>query len=202
MKYRFSIVLIVLSLLLALVSVAAAPMPSGRVTLIGVNTVPGKGVVFTFHVDGNYSKSELKGSVRMGGVTYGLDCVQVDESTVKCTANKAIAGANVAVSWGGSTFWTDVPNLPTPLTQTSQYCYSIWDYYDFTDMEWTDFGPHCQDEPAQAFDEIEYTTEGPDGTYEGWAEFYDVDVSGECESPVPYNGPAYYFPYCPEDILD
>jgi hypothetical protein len=166
-------------------------MPSGRVTLIGVNTVPGKGVVFTFHVDGNYSKSELKGSVRMGGVKYGLDCVQVDESTVKCTASKAIAGANVAVSWGGSTFWTDVPNIPAPPTQT-QYCYGIWDYWAFTGYEWTDFGPHCQDQPAQDGDVITYTI--PD-TYVDDEPVTFFEDPLECEY-LPNYGPAYYYDDC------
>jgi len=28
-------------------------------------------------------------------------------------------------------------------------------------------------------------------------EFFDEDISGNCDPPVPYNGPAYYFPGCP-----
>lgn len=196
MKHRFSVVLIILSLLLALVSVAAAPKTSGTATLIGAGYVEGKGVVFTFHIDGKFSKSDLKGNVHVeDGGNYGLDCVTVDSETVKCTAPKAVAGHNVTVTWGGSTFWTFVAGIP----DDHQYCYSVWDWWDFTDYQWTDFGPYCQDEPANFGDELTY--EPRDG-YEGWVVFIDVDVSDECESPVPYKGGAYYYPFCPDYYED
>ena len=197
---RISIVLTLLSLVVALVNIAAVPMASGTATLVGAGYVEGKGVVFTFHIDGKFSKSDLKGSVHVeGGANFGLDCVQVDDETVKCTASKAVAGNNVVVTWGGSTFWTYVPSIPS---KDPNYCYSIWDWWDFTDYEWTDFGPYCQDEPAQAGDFIIYEVPDPTGSYDSWVEFYDVDVSDYCPSPVPYNGPAYYYPDCPDFYED
>ena len=196
MNHRISNVLIVLSLLLALVSVAAAPRAAGAVTLIATGYVEGKGVVFTFHITGNVSKSDMKGGVTVdGGGHYGLDCVKVDSETVKCTAPKAVAGHDVTVIWGGSTFWTHVAGIPNP---KAEYCYSVWDWWDFTNNEWTDFGPHCQGEPANPGDVITYEVPDPAGTFESWAEFYDVDVTNYCPSPVPYNGPAFYYPSCPE----
>jgi hypothetical protein len=79
------------------------------------------------------------------------------------------------------------------------YCYSIWDWWDFTNYEWTDFGPHCQDEPAAAGNLITYLVPDPNGSFESSpVEFYEDDVSGYCFDPVPYYGPAYYFPGCPE----
>ena len=187
-----------LFLLLMLVSLvgtaAAAPRSSRTITLLSVDYVPGKGPVFTFRVSGHFSRAELKGFVHVeGGEDYDLYCNQVDETTVKCTTSKKAGGTNVALTWGGSTFWTSVPAAP-------EFCYSIWDWWDFTDYEWADFGPYCQETPANAFDIISYDVPHPDGSFESFAVFYDVDVADYCSSPVPYNGPAYYYPGCPEYI--
>lgn len=191
---RISLILMVCSLLVGLVTTAAAPRAAGAVTLIGAGYVEGKGVVFTFHITGNVSKSDLKGSVHVdGGGNYGLDCVKVDSETVKCTAPKAVAGHNVSVTWGGSTFWTYVHGIPDP-----KHCYSVWDWWEFTGNEWTDFGPYCLDEAANPGDIIIYEVPDPAGSFESWAEFYNVDVTDFCPSPVPYNGPAFYYPSCPE----
>jgi len=57
---------------------------------------------------------------------------------------------------------------------------------------WKDFGPYCQEQPAVLFDMINIPPLGRLPLY-----FYDVDVSSECGGTVPYNGPAYYFPSCP-----
>lgn len=200
MKHRISIVLISLSMLLALVSVAAAPMASGNATLIGAGYVEGKGVVFTFHIDGKFSNSDLKGSVTFeGGRNFGLDCVKVDSETVKCTAPKAVAGHDVVVTWGGSTFWAHVAGIPDP-ELSSQYCYGVWDYWTTEQRTtgWVNFGPHCQDAPAGEGDEFWYTV--PEGTYLGQdgsfeAPTWFVNDPDACE--VPNHGPAYYWaPWC------
>ena len=67
MRQRFSIILIVLSLFVALVGVAAAPMASGTIQLVGVKYVPHKGPVFTFAVSGKFARSALNGTVRVPG---------------------------------------------------------------------------------------------------------------------------------------
>ena len=183
---RISIVLTVFSLVFALVSIAAAPMPAGNATLISVVFVDGKGMVFTFHVDGEFSRSELRGTVHVNdGGSYGLDCVQVDNSTVKCNAPQAVGGSDVVLNWGGFSFWTHTPQLPPPTT----YCYNIWDWHDFTDWEWANFGPHCQDEPAQTGDQITYTAPDPDGSFDATA-WYSNGKYTECQ--IQNNGPAYY----------
>jgi hypothetical protein len=173
-----------MSLLVGLVSIAAAPMAAGNATLTNVVFVDGKGVVFTFHVDHKFSRSELRGNVWVdGGGNYGLDCLQVDSSTVKCNAPQAVGDSNVVVTWGGFSFWTRTPKLPPPTT----YCYSVWDWDDYTDWDWIDFGPHCQDEPAQTGDQIEYTVPGQDGSFTAW---YSNGRFTECS--IENNGPAYY----------
>jgi hypothetical protein len=206
MKERFSIALVVLSLLVALVGVAAAPMAAGAVSLVGVEYVPNKGPVFTFQVNESFSRSALTGTLQVaGGGSYGLHCTQVDDTTVKCNSSQKVSAVNVSLSWGGSTFWTYVPAAPEPETQDEEsvtgYCYSIWDWWDFTNLEWTDFGPYCQDELAAAGDTITYMVPDPNGSFESEpVEFYEEDVTDYCTFPVPYNGPAYYFPGCPEDF--
>jgi hypothetical protein len=208
MKERFSIALVVLSLLVALVGVAAAPMASGTASLVGVDYVPNKGPVFTFRVSDSFSRGALTGTLHVaGGGTYGLHCTQVDDMTVKCNASQKISAVNVSLSWGGSTFWTYVPAAREPEVldveegSATEYCYSIWDWWEFTDLEWTDFGPYCQDEPAAAGDTITYMVPDPEGSFESeQVEFYEEDVTDYCSLPVPYYGPAYYFPGCPEDF--
>lgn len=184
MKNRFSVVLIVLSLLVALVGVAAAPKAPGAVTLIGAGYVEGKGVVFTFHITGKVSKSDMKGGVTVdGGGNYGLDCVKVDSETVKCTAPKGVAGHDVTVTWGGSTFWTHVAGIPDP-----KFCYSVYDY-DRYDV-WQDYGPHCQDEPAQYVDMITYYNPDWDDEYNYWF----LPEGPECSG---ISGDAFYYWGCP-----
>jgi hypothetical protein len=183
---------LVFSMLVAFVgTVSAAPLASGTATLVSVDYIPGKGPVFTFLVSGKFSNSELKGSLHIeNGEDFDLHCSQVDSTTVKCTVSKKAAGKHVALSWGGSTFWTSVPAAP-------EHCYSVWDWWDFTNYQWTDFGPHCQEQAAKAGDETTYTVPDPTGSFDGWAVFIDQDVSGKCGGTVPYTGPAYYYPGCP-----
>lgn len=200
MKQHFPIALVILSLLVALVGIAAAPPSSGVIRLVSVQYVPNKGPVFTFEVSGKFPRSALKGIVYVqGGGNYPLYCTQVDENTVKCSTSQKVSDINVSLTWGGSTFWTYVPEAPTPPTPPSgptRYCYSIWDWWDFTDNQWTDFGPHCQDVPAKAGDTTTYTVPSPLGSFESDpVDFYEEDVS-KCEPPA-YNGPAYYYPGCP-----
>lgn len=191
MKKYLLTTLVVLAMLAMFAGPAAA---AGNVTLVSVAYVPGKGPVFTFEVSGDYSKADLIGALQVnGGGNFKLYCQQLDKDTVTCTVSKKAAGHDVTVSFGGQMFWTKVPGAKTKI----QYCYSIWDWWDFTNSEWTDFGPYCQDEPAQAGDWITYTVPDPNGSFESEVEFWDTDVSTFCDPPVPYNGPAYYYPYCP-----
>lgn len=152
----------------------------------------GGGPTFTFRVIGDFSDDELAGGFVQvqGGDDFPLYCAQTAPDTVVCHTSKKTGGHNVVVGFGGARFWTDVPE-PGP---GRMFCYSAWDWWDFTGFQWTDFGPICQDEPAQLFDEGYYDLNG----VPQWVVFYDIDVSGNCSpDPVPYDGPAYYFPACP-----
>jgi hypothetical protein len=187
---RVSAILTLFSLLAALVSIAAAPSAAGTATLIGAGYVEGKGVVFTFHITGNVSRSDLRGSVSVDGAgNYGLDCVRVDSETVKCTAPKAVAGHNVVVTWGGSTFWTYVPPIPEP----KSYCYSIYDWDAEPTTEWVHYGTYCQDVPA-AYDTDIIIWENPDW---GLSIYQFLPESPDQEDCLgKRHGDAYYFPWC------
>lgn len=189
---RSAIILAVFSLCVGLVSIAAAPMASGTAYLTGVGYVEGKGVVFTFQVSGKFSRSDLNGSLHVnGGGNYGLDCVRADTETVKCTAVKAVAGHYVVVTWGGSTFWTYVPEIPSP---QPQYCYSVYDW-DLEDpaTEWVNYGTYCQDTPAEYGDFIIWYNPGwgDEFPYEYLPESPDQDWC-----PFTQSGNGYYYPLC------
>ena len=189
---RISIILTVFSLLVGLVSVAAAPMAAGTATLIGAGYVEGKGVVFTFHIDGKYSKSDLNGRVHVdGGGDFGLDCVQVDDETVKCTAPKAVAGNDVVVTWGGATFWTNVPEIPDPQSQ-SQYCYGVYDWDAEPTTDWVNYGTVCQDVPAEYLDLIIW--DNP--VWGTWPYVFLPESPDQDNCLAKRHGDAYYFPGC------
>jgi hypothetical protein len=76
-------------------------------------------------------------------------------------------------------------------TESVQYCYNVWDYPtdDFED-NWMNYGPHCQDEPAQVGDEIQ--TEYSPGS---WATDIYTNSGPDLSECVPDFGPGYYYPY-------
>ncbi len=117
---KIKIVFVLLSLLAMLTSVAAAPMTATAIALVEVRNDLRGSVVFVFSVDGRFTKSELKGVVQVQGedANYDLYCSQVDDVTVRCVTSKKTGGKNVVVFFGGSVFWTRVPNAyqPPPIT--------------------------------------------------------------------------------------
>jgi hypothetical protein len=203
MKPHLSQLILVLSLLVALVGVAAAPMAPGSARLISVEYIPNKGPVFTFEVSGNFSRSALKGTVEVqGGGRFPLYCVLVEETIVKCNTSQKVSAVNVTLTWGGFLFWTSVPGVPMPdepeWTEeidegtngaVGQYCYDIYDYD--LDYIWKSYGNRCQVAPAQYNDVIIY---------------YNADWEGKYPAIFMPQGPAcsglvkdaYYGPACPE----
>jgi len=193
MKIKLVGALLVLSMLAAFTGTAlAAPASAGTATLVSVVYVPGKGPVFTFEVSGEFSRADLKGAVHVdGGGDFDLHCSQVDAATVVCTTSKKAAGGNVSVTFGGETFWTTVPEVRQP-----DYCYSVWDYWSFTSGVWTDFGPHCQKEPAKSGDLLYYTVPDPGGSFISYVWFYEEDLISCPPGSSPWAGPAYYWYSC------
>ena len=191
MKKHLFTILAVLSILAMRVGTAAAA--SASITLVSVEHGY-KGPVFTFSVSGKFTKAELKGSLHVeNGADYTLHCTQVDETTVKCTTSDKVSGVNVVVTWGGSTFWTSVPEAP-PV-----YCYDV---YDWTLPPppfgaWVNYGTYCQNSPANYGDIIIWYNPGWEETYPYI--FLPESPTGEwCSFYQP--GDAYYFPFCPPSI--
>ncbi len=199
MKKLIVVMIVVLSMLVMFVgTVSAAPFTSGTATLISVDYIPGKGPVFTFQVSGHFSNADLKGALHVeGGADFDLYCTQVDSSTVKCTVSKNAAGKRVSLSWGGSTFWTSVPNAP------AESCYNVYDWNYTGDpfgpfTNWVNYGTVCQERPAKYGDSINWYNPV-------WGHNYDYDYLPQSPNDpscttAPVSGDAYYYPYCPPSI--
>lgn len=183
--------LVLLSLLA--MSTGAALAAGASVSLVEVRNDSGGGVIFVFKVSGEFSKSELNnGYVQVqGGDNYGLYCNQVDESTVQCSTSKKTGDQNVAVNFGGSTFWIFVPPARSSGVQ-SQYCYGVYDVYYYSDEEpglyWKMFDTYCQNEPASYGDSLE-NYYNPD-----FDEYYSYVFLPESPSCADKVEDAYYLP--------
>ena len=187
MKKKLFVVCLALSML-ALFTGTVFAEPSAAGTVIELVRAQGgaSGTVFIFKVSGEFSGADLKGVARVGdGGEFTLHCNQLDSETVRCLTSSKAEG-DVTVTFGGSTFRTHIRSF------TPKYCYAAWDWWQTG--TWENYGPICQTQPAQFLDLSYYSYAGTDW----WVEFYDVDVSNACfPDPVPYGGPAYYFPACP-----
>jgi hypothetical protein len=191
MKKHLFTILAVLSMLAIQVGTAAAV--SATITLVSVEHGY-QGPVFTFSVDGRFSKAELKGTLHVeNGADYGLHCKQVDETTVKCTTSDKVSGVNVVVTWGGSTFWTSVPEAPPA------YCYEVYDWnLPEPFVQWVNYGAYCQNSPANYGDIIWWYNPGWEATYPYM--FLPESPDAEWCASYPHPGDAYYFPFCPLSI--
>lgn len=174
---KVQFVLVLLSLLAMLTSIAAAPLAASAIALLEVRNDPGGNVIFVFSVNGQFSKSQLKGFVQVQGndANYPMGCNQVDENTVQCTTSKKTGGQNVVVTFGGATFWAHVPEAAL------QYCYNVWDWplsFGFAVSE-LQFFPyeiqtvHCQDTPANYGDVVSIYNPV-------WEEYYDYEFLPGC----------------------
>ena len=189
-KYLITILALLAMLVIQVGSVAAAPASDGTATLVSVSHAE-NGPVFTFNVSGKFSRAELKGSLHVeGGADYNVHCTQVDETTVKCTTSDKVAGVNVSLTWGGSTFWTFVPEAPAAEVP-SQYCYSVYDW-GLETPDWVNYGTYCQDAPARYGDMITWYNPGWEGTYD--YEFLPQSPDPEW-CPFLQVEDAYYYPY-------
>lgn len=179
-------------LLIALLAFSAGTVFAGSaMTLLEVRN-DSAGPTFVFSVIGDFSRAELdNGFVHVENEEdLPLYCAQTSPTIVVCHTSKKAGGKNVVVGFGNARFWVRVPEA-----RQFQFCYSAWDWYDFTGFQWTDFGPLCNEEPR--FLDVATYDIPEQGIYGAQVWFYDYDVSGNCSPPVPYDGPAYYHPLCP-----
>lgn len=188
---RFFLTSIVLITLLAL---STGMVLAGSATELLELRNDGGGPTFVFRVTGDFTRSELdSGFVHInGGDDMPLYCAQTTPTTVVCHTSRKVGGHNVVVGFGNARFW-----LFVPVARSSKlFCYSAWDWYSFTNFQWTDFGPICQEEPANPLDIATYNIP-EQGIYGAQVQFYDYNVVGNCNPPAPFTDPAYYYPNCP-----
>ena len=115
---RFFFTSLVMFALLALT--ASTVFAGTALSLIQVRNDEGV-PTFVFRVNGSFTDGELhnQGYVLVSGEgEYDLHCAVQDETTVVCHTSKKAAGHRVMVHFGGSDFWTVVPEerpvAPTP----------------------------------------------------------------------------------------
>ena len=210
MKKTIWVLMLVISLLVANTGVAWA---GAAIELISVSN-NGGGPTFTFRVSGEFSPSQLKGSGHInGGDDFEMECNQQDDTTVVCHAPKKASGQAVSVTFGGATFWADVPQPQFGGRGSSQYCYDFWANkmadsvtilgYDaegdpvvvlstnVVALGWQNYGPICMDEPAVAFPangfSYEFVTSGGKTA---------MGVYMETPSCAEYYGPDFYGILC------
>jgi len=119
MKIKFStVVFLILTLVL---TTAAAPKPGTMLTLIETRNDPNGGILFVFAANGQFSDSQLRGTVHAQGDhgKYDLYCSQVSEDRVQCSTSKKTAGMSVVINLAGFIFWSQVPeDKPLPPAPT------------------------------------------------------------------------------------
>ena len=181
MKKYLVIILVVVSMMAMIVgTVEAAPMTAGTTFLGAVFTAGG--ATFTFSVDEKLPMSKLKATVLWDGGSVRIRCSQrQDGNTVTCSAPRSVVDKNITISFQGMTFATYV--------KSRLFCYSVWDFYPDNPYSgtWSDYGPYCQDEPAQYDDVIKFYN--PDYGSSYWYYFWwEEDCYG-----TGITGNAYYF---------
>lgn len=190
MKKFFATIFVLLTLLALTTGTAFAG------SVIGMSvTNGGGGPTFIFTVTGDFSPSELKGGfVQAGGETFPLHCSQQDATTIICHASKKVAG-DIVVGFGGTRFWTDMPEPQLGNGGAKQYCYTLFDL-TLLAPGWQPFGEYCMD--RQAVDGDTYVTYNPYVQQLDWTYYYELiapypeiygNNPGEGYYPIPAGEP-------------
>ncbi|MBS4062102.1 MAG: hypothetical protein KG029_17025 [Bacteroidetes bacterium] len=156
------------------------------ITLISAGVVPGKGVVFTFQVKGDFDS--FGGTVRVGGQDFYLACNFRDDGVLSCTMNQGggkYAGQMAQVSLNGYAF--------SAVIRPGTYCYSVYDYEFGNPSVWEFIGTHCQDNSAENGGIIEFYN---DYGYDDWYDYMYMDPS---ILPCVDFGAGFYYPSCPSN---
>ncbi len=182
------VILTLLAMLLAFPTTrVAAKSDQASITLISAQYIPGKGVVYKFQVKGDFNSFD--GVVTIDGKTVKLSCAMNEFGDLVCMGDKSLKeymGHFVTATVNGFTSGGVIRDT------ASQYCYSIWDYWGFTENQWAFMGTHCQDNPAAPGDYIQYTVPDPNGTFPGDAWFFDSGI----DACAPEFGSGYYWDSC------
>jgi hypothetical protein len=190
-KFLFSI-LVLCSLLAGTAGDVRAA--NGLLSLVEVRNDPLGGVLFVFHVSGEFPRLELRnGAVRVqgGDGSYGIHCNRVSEDRLQCTTTQAVADKNVVINLAGFVFWTYVPPR---LEKVASYCYDVYDWLPEDDggfgIDWHTFAVHCREGTAQDGELL------PDFYNPNWDDSFTYvfrPQSPACLGLNPLSQAAYYF---------
>jgi len=155
------------------------------VSLVEVRNDDG-GVTFVFKVNSDFSRSDLNGGrVHVnGGGDFPLYCNQQDEETVVCHTSDRVSGAGVVVDFGGSRFWSLVPEQRTYLMS---YCYMVYDWA-VEETSWENIGGVCQKRSADVGDSIYFYNPAYGDYY-----YYSFLPQGQDYLSWPNPGVGYYY---------
>lgn len=199
MKKTFVYVVLALALL---VSMFGAQVNTARaeglenITLIGAQAISGKGVVFVFHVVGDFKS--FSGTVRIGLNSYALTyCHMTDATTrqvLKCTAEEGLMP--YINQWATATI--NGFTSSALIRPVGQICYVVAERARggsvgaLAFQSFTRLGSYCQKDPGAYGDIIRYT--GSDG------HIYDFVFMPANDPRIPdgfydvWLGPGYYGP--------
>ncbi len=187
MKKLVFATLTILALLFSLLPASTAFAKSGGSATISVRNQTGGNVTITLYsADGSktltYEVGTSFSTVGAGTYTfYAVTPCGVQSGKFNVNVNKTLylscnEGREVSLF---------IPSTP-------QYCYSVWDYPNNQgDPLWQDYGPHCQNTPANIGDTFEHEYQ-PGQTSDVW--FYNSPEDA-C-APSDLSGPAYYYWDC------
>ncbi len=166
MKKSLFLFLSLLSLVVLLTSLAAAPAEVRLLKLVSIEHWFNKGVVFKFQVTGKFSQEELKGFVNISDREFGLDCSFDDYGFLTCVGGDALdqfVGRQGVVVVAGQGFFVTIPPRyafnpppsqagPAPLPLPVEYCYNL---YENNEVKWYwDGESACQNTPGNNGDKF------------------------------------------------
>jgi hypothetical protein len=156
MKKNLTLILVLVSLLAILFTMAASAPDITVLKLKETKFEPGKGVVLIFEITGKARKPHYEGTIFASGNPYGMNCTVDDNSELVCVVGDAISqieGQSVTGRILGFRFETVVP-IKVEANSQSASCtgYSVsteegWDYIfenleDMTHIVETFYGEH------------------------------------------------------------
>jgi hypothetical protein len=146
MSKSFKVILSIVMLAVLLLSSASSAFAARErsITLIGAEFEQGKGVVFTFKVNGEFDS--YGGTAIIAGQEFTLSCNFKDNGDLGCTMNKGggkYAGLPALITLNGYSFSVTIRN--------PNYCYNVYDIvYDeeYEGYFFMEDGSHCIANPG------------------------------------------------------
>jgi|GEM_PF-3227955 len=184
---------VTVALLSAAITPAAAAGAEKSITLIGGDYIIGKGVVFTFYVNGDFGNQDFNGNVTINGETFKLvECHYKANGNLACTAEQGLSkyiGQTASATVNGFTSSGKIRGF--------NYCYPVYDWDQA--YIWGQIGTSCQETPANEGDTIIFTSPdwvGVDDDFGGFTGNYYYNFYTPFGIQCFPQGPGYYYHEC------